>query len=303
MQIDILMATYNGAKYINSQILSILAQSHTDWSLIIHDDGSQDDTIQIIKKFISSDARIVLIEDGIRFGNPGKNFMHLLQYSKADYVMYCDQDDIWFDNKLSRSFEKIYKRNNGIPQLVYSNSYVWIPNEGIKGLATLTFPKNINQFLFLNSGMQGCVAIFNRAMRDVLVSYNGRLAMHDHILHLSGLCLGEVEYMPECLMLYRNHSKNVTGGTITSSYDIRSMWGNYTIPVVDRRHYDAVSDFYEYFKTSIKPDIKPKLELYLNAPKLNPLLRLCTLFMSNFQLFNSRFRLVVKLVVRPYINN
>jgi len=303
MQIDILMATYNGAKYIESQILSILSQSHKDWLMIIHDDGSQDDTIKIIKNYESIDSRIVIVEDGLLFGNPGKNFMHLLQFSKADYVMFCDQDDIWFDNKISYQLEKIKRRNNKIPQVVYSNSYVWFPNEGIKGKATLTFPKCISQFLYLNSGMQGCVAMFNRSLCDALKSYKGSLAMHDHILHLAALSLGEVEYISQCLMLYRNHDQNVTGGTATSSVDIKNILRNSSIPVVDRKHYNAVFDFYEEFKLHIDQKKIQKIELFLNAPKLNPLYRLFTVFKANFQLFDSRFRLMIKILIRPYINN
>ena len=303
VKVDILMATYNGAKYIESQILSLFFFFYKDWRLIVHDDGSKDDTVEIIKKYAAIDSRVAVIEDELRFGDAGKNFLHLLQFSTADYIMFCDQDDIWFDNKIELQLEAIKKRNNRIPQVVYSNSYVWIANEGIKGLATLTFPKNTNQFLFLNSGMQGCVAIFNKAMRDVMVSYNGRLAMHDHILHLSGLCLGEVEYIPACLMLYRNHENNVTGATSTSSTNIRQIVKNSALPVVDKKHYEAVLDFYTIFKSKIKAEDKLNIEAYLKMVDTNVVNRLFTIIKSDFQLFNSRFRLIVKLVLRPYINN
>ena len=303
MKIEILMATYNGELFIGTQIFSLLAQSFQDWRLIIHDDGSKDNTLKIVREFTLTDSRITIIEDGIKCGGAAQNFLHLLQFSTADYIMFCDQDDIWFDNKIELQLEAIKKRNNRIPQVVYSNSYVWIANEGIKGLATLTFPKNTNQFLFLNSGMQGCVAIFNKAMRDVMVSYNGRLAMHDHILHLSGLCLGEVEYIPACLMLYRNHENNVTGATSTSSTNIRQIVKNSALPVVDKKHYEAVLDFYTIFKSKIKAEDKLNIEAYLKMVDTNVVNRLFTIIKSDFQLFNSRFRLIVKLLLRPYINN
>lgn len=303
MNIDILMATYNGGLYVKSQILSIQAQTFQDWQLIIHDDGSTDNTIEIIKKLAIADSRINIIEDAIRFGNAAENFMHLIKSSKADYVMFCDQDDIWFDNKIEEQLSAIKKRNNEIPQVVYSNSYVWISNKGIKGLATLTFPKKTNQFLFLNSGMQGCAAIFNKEMRDILVSYHGRLAMHDHLLHLAGLCLGEVEYMPVSLMLYRNHDKNVTGATATKSTDIKKIVKNNYLPVVDKNHYNSIMDFYTIYDSRIKIIDKLHIESYLKMPNVKIANRLFTIIKSDFQLFNSRLRLIVKLLLRPYINN
>lgn len=303
MKTDILMATYNGSKYIESQILSLLSQTYKNWKLIIHDDGSTDSTLDIITKIAATDRRIMIIEDNVKCGGAAANFMHLLQFSTSDYIMFCDQDDIWFDNKIELQLTAIQARNNEIPQVVYSNSYVWIPNEGIKGLASLTFPRKINQFLFLNSGTQGCVSIFNSAMREVLISYKGRLAMHDHILHLTGLCLGEVEYMPVCLMLYRNHENNVTGATATKSTDIKKILKNNNLPVVDKNHYNSIMDFYTIYNSRIKAIDKLHIELYLEMPNIKNANRLFIIIKSDFQLFNSRLRLIVKLFLRRYTNN
>ena len=302
MKIDILMATYNGSKYIESQIFSILSQTYKNWNLIIHDDGSDDSTVEIVKKISNIDKRIKIIENDVKCGGAGLNFMHILQFSDADYIMYCDQDDIWFDNKIELQLKVIMSKNNEIPQIVYSNSYVWIPSDGIKGLSTLTFPKKINQFLFLNSGMQGCSAIFNKKMLNLLMSYKGKISMHDHILHLSGLCFGEIEYMPNTLMLYRNHDKNVTGATSTSSTDIKQIIQNINFPVVDRNHYDAVACFYEVFKFELKKNDIDSIESHLKMLKYNFFKRLYYVLKSDFQLFNSNLRLMLKIIFRPYIN-
>lgn len=301
MKVDILMATYNGSKYIESQIFSILSQTYRNWNLIIHDDGSNDDTVEIIKNISSIDNRIKLIEDNLKCGGAALNFMHLLQFSTADYIMFCDQDDIWFDNKIESQLNVIKRKNFEIAQVVYSNSYVWIPNEGIKGLSTLTFPKNINQLLFLNSGMQGCSAIFNRKMLNLLMSYRGKLSMHDHILHLFGICLGEIEYMPNSLMLYRNHDKNVTGNTSISSTDINQIIKNNDFPVVDKNHYEAVECFYQAFKIELKKDDKNNIASYLKMPNQNLLKKIFYVMKSDFQLFNSNLRLMLKIIIRPYI--
>lgn len=301
-KVDLLMATYNGELFIKAQIYSLLAQSFMDWQLIVHDDGSTDDTLKIIKEFASKDSRILVIEDEIKCGGAAENFMYMLKFSKANYIMFCDQDDIWFDNKIANQLVAIERRNNQIPQVVYSNSYVWKPNEGIKGLATLTFPRSINQFLFLNSGMQGCVAIFNRSLCNILISFKGKIAMHDHILHLTALLLGEVEYLSICLMLYRNHDNNVTGDTATSSITVKQIVTNRTLPVVDRKHYEAVLAFFEVFNSKIKIGDKNKIEVYLKMPRLNFVKKIICVLNEDFQLFNSRIRIITKILLRPYTN-
>ena len=199
--VDILLATYNGELYIETQILSIISQTFKKWQLLIHDDGSSDTTIFIIKKWAAIDNRIKLIEDEVKTRNAAKNFMHLLKYSTAEYVMFCDQDDIWFDNKVQLMFDTMSQLPQDVPQVLYSNSYVWKPVRGILGKATLTFPNDLECFLFLNSGMQGCVTMFNAAVRDLMLRWEGDLAMHDHLLHLIGLAMGNVTYIHTPLML------------------------------------------------------------------------------------------------------
>lgn len=98
MPVDILMATYNGEKYLRNQLLSLQQQTYEDWTLWVRDDGSTDDTPFILRKFAESDSRIIIVEEdaGQRLG-PGRNFLGLTKYSTADYVIFCDQDDIWFE--------------------------------------------------------------------------------------------------------------------------------------------------------------------------------------------------------------
>ena len=107
-KIYILLATYNGEKYIKAQIHSLLCQTYEDWNLLIHDDGSNDNTVNIIKKLQEKDERIILIEDGIKCGGAGANFLHILKnYSTADYITFCDQDDIWLETKIEELMQKM----------------------------------------------------------------------------------------------------------------------------------------------------------------------------------------------------
>ena len=302
-QIDILMATYNGGMYVKQQILSIIGQSFEDWKLIIHDDGSADNTIGIIKLLAEHDSRIFLIEDNIKCGGAAQNFMHLTKLTQAEYIMFADQDDIWFDNKLQMHIDLIKTKDNTMPQVVYSNAYVWKANEGIKGVSTLTFPKVITQFLFLNSGMQGCVAMFNKKMSHILSDWTGQCAMHDHLLHLAGLMLGEVTYIRTPLMLYRNHNNNVTGETTTSTaINIKSISKNKGIPVVDNGHYNVISLFHEKYNHLLTKENDIAIKRYIKMKKESTLKRIFSVIKFNYRIFNSSARLIFKILMRPYIN-
>jgi len=302
MCVDILLASYNGERYIEAQILSIIYQSFKDWNLIIHDDGSDDDTIAIIKNMIRMDSRIKLIEDGVRCGTAADNFMHLLKYSISPYCMFCDQDDIWFDNKIEVMVAAMRKYSEDIPLVVYSNSYVWNPNSGVTGKATFTYPKSMRQFLFLNSGMQGCVSIFNKRMKEYLSNWEGSCTMHDHLLHLFGLALGKIEYLNIPLMLYRQHDHNVTGCTAVTKNNFRRIFINNTLPVVCREHYDVIDDFYNRYLDKISSSDAKLMSDFLLFPLKSKIKILLKVISDRFQLFDSTLRLILKIIVRPYIN-
>ena len=141
-KIDILMATYNGASYIIPQIQSLQNQTFANWKLYIHDDGSTDETMKIIQSIATTDSRICIIKDGIRFHESGLNFMHLLKFSKAPFCIFCDQDDIWLENKLELMLRFIEAKDNTIPQAVYSNSYIYRKHLILAAMLLFAFPKN-----------------------------------------------------------------------------------------------------------------------------------------------------------------
>ena len=164
-KINILMATYNGEAFLEEQVQSIIAQSFTDWRLLIHDDGSTDNTVNILRRLMQKDNRIQLLEDGISHMGVARNFIHLVTCTSAPYCMFCDQDDVWQPNKVEKMVHAIEQCDPTIPQVLYTNSFLWSPERGIiSDKNTLTYPTTLRQTLFLNTGIQGAAAIFNRAM-------------------------------------------------------------------------------------------------------------------------------------------
>jgi rhamnosyltransferase len=301
--VDILMTTYNGEAFVEEQIRSIISQSYSDWRLLIRDDGSEDNTATIIQSFAQTDYRIQIITHPNTHLGVAQNFMHLVSCSSAPYCMFCDQDDVWLPNKVEKMVSHIHQLDNNIPQVVYSNAYLWSPEQGIiADRNTLTYPTTLQQMLFLNTGIQGAAAIFNRPMCDLLRQPLSTYAMHDHALLLAGICLGQVPYIHQPLMYYRQHNNNLTGNAPGSMWNkFLQLHKNRHITVVSREHYNGVKAFYEHFQQLLHKEDKLILEHYLILPNYNFLKRLSEVSKAQFQLFDSTFLLLAKMCIRRYI--
>lgn len=301
--VDILMATYNGEAFVEAQIRSIISQSYSDWRLLIRDDGSEDNTLHILQSLAKGDQRIHIIPNqGARLG-VAHNFIHLASRSTAPYCMFCDQDDIWFPNKVEKMLSEIHHLDNTIPQVVYSNAQLWNAEQGVLAEKnTLTYPTTLRQMLFLNTGIQGAAAIFNREMCKLLSQPLSTYAMHDHVLLLAGICFGQVHYIHLPLMYYRQHDKNLTGNAPGSmSKKLLQVWKNRHITVVNIAHYNGVKAFYTHYKQLFNKDDKQILEIYLTLPHCHFFKRLAEISKSQFQLFDSTILLLVKMCIRRYI--
>ena len=301
--VDILMATYNGEAFVEEQVRSIINQTYREWRLLVHDDGSTDSTIAILHRLSKEDQRIVLVEDGVQHLGVARNFIHLVDCSTADFAMFCDQDDIWLPSKVEDMLTEISRYNQDVPQVVYSNAYLWNPQQGIiSDKNTLTFPTTLRQTLFLNTGIQGAAAIFNRAMCEVIEQPLSYYAMHDHVLLLAGICFGEVHYLHESLMYYRQHEHNVTGNAPGSiAKKIALMWENREVRLVNREHYEGLKAFYERFEAQMKGDDKQVIEAFLAMPAESFIVRAIRIIQYKFQLFDSTFLLLSKMCLRRYI--
>lgn len=294
-KIDILLATYNGAEYIENQLYSILMQDYKNWTLLIHDDGSQDGTVDIIKRFAKNDSRICLINDGIIHLGPGNNFMHLLHYSTAPFICFADQDDIWFENKISTLLQLIKLKNNSVPQVIYSNRLLWQNGEVYHS----KFPKfyTFKEILFQNGGLQGCCSMFNREMLLFIDKKYDSIAMHDHILTLAAILTKSIDYYDKPLFLYRRHTFNVT--QIYRSLKQRLFNRS---SVVDKSYYDGVRSFYNIFYENFQFRDRKILELYLQYYHSPFIIRFLSVIIHGYSLSNSKFRLWVKLILCPYHN-
>lgn len=274
MAIDILLATFNGEKYIAQQIYSLLAQTHQDWNLYIADDGSTDNTLEIIKSIMSNDDRLNIIDFGKPVKNAAKNFWRLLPYSKADFIIFCDQDDVWLDCKLELLLNVAKTSFDSVrPCLVYCDTYIY--DERLKKITSDTlYPITFNSFedlMFHNGGYQGSSILFNQALKDMALTYHPKsMYIHDEIITLIAHCFGSVFHLDKPLMLYRIHDSNVIAESNVENIFLKRMKqvlfrNSY---VIYKPSYQSKSNFFKFFKsdmTSKQRDLFEKYFIYCNS--------------------------------------
>lgn len=220
-KIDVLLATYNGEKYISEQIDSLLRQSNKEWKVIAHDDGSTDRTPEILREYQANfPEKIILIEDGFKSGGAKNNFHHLLRFTDAPYVMFCDQDDVWLDNKidvtLSRMMEEEYRLPES-PILVHSDLKVVdeclsIISDSMFAYQRLPILVETLDELMVQNNITGCTVMVNRKALEVSMPIPEAAIMHDWWIGCKVLQFGgRVSFVAEPLIKYRQHSSNAIG--------------------------------------------------------------------------------------------
>ncbi len=276
-KVDILMATYNGEKYIKEQIDSIIDQTYQNWKLIIRDDCSNDQTRTIIDEYLKLDNRIRLIEDNKKNLGFVKNFEQLLKHSKADYIMFADQDDFWDKTKIEKLYNVIIKENKEIPLLVHCNSSVCnsrlkiIKKKFIKSLENKT-----NTFLF-SFIVQGASIIINNKMKEVCIPFLDEVYLHDRYLHLLAELFGKRYFLDESLMYYRQHGNNQIG---SKSNIIKKILNKRYFEIRDR---NLLYRLYLKYGDEIEKEKKELLETYflITNTKKNRFIRFYLLHKNN----------------------
>ena len=215
-RILILLSTYNGERYLHQQLVSVLEQNEVDVTILIRDDGSSDRTISEILKLQENNSHIHLHKGG----NCGSacSFMELVyevaqNYSDYDNYAFCDQDDIWFPDKLHAAIEKLKEMDRRKPCL-YLGSYQMVDSNLNKIPTSRITPSLDIVSAFVSNPATGCTMVFNKNLLEAVASKRpDYIVMHDYWMYLVCLAIGgEVCYDQTPYMLYRQHDHNVIGG-------------------------------------------------------------------------------------------
>jgi glycosyltransferase involved in cell wall biosynthesis len=213
-RVAILMCTKDGAAFLDEQLRSIADQSHTNWSLFVSDDGSTDETREILRRFADSHAQKTAVRNGPRQGVCA-NFLSLATDPTidADYFAFSDQDDLWYKDKLARALTWLVTVPADVPAL-YCGRTELVSDDGRSYGFSPLFTRPI---AFRNAIIQslggGNTMVFNKAAKRLLET-TGKLevVLHDWWMYqLVSAVGGAIHYDPQPSLKYRQHSENLIG--------------------------------------------------------------------------------------------
>lgn len=232
-EISVVIATFNGEKFIKEQLDSILRQTVPASEIIVTDDGSSDSTLNLVREYAESNDSIRVIKNDSGAHGVVNNFKFGLSQVAGRYIFLSDQDDVWFDRKIEKTLELLRaKEQGGKAVLIFTDQRVvnarlelisnsFFKFQGISPACAYSLAR-----LLLQNPAAGCTMGFNRELLKVASPFPENIVMHDWWLMLVARLIGEVDYLNEPTSNYRQHSSNEVGAkSVTSRVLSNVAWG------------------------------------------------------------------------------
>ena len=230
--ISIAMTTYNGAQFVQAQLRSILEQTRQPDEIIICDDGSRDDTVNIIRHVMETSGtdRIRLVENEENLGYI-RNFYKAISLTKGDYIFLADQDDIWHREKLEKSLA-IMERTGAAAictrsRLIDRDGQEMDGNAFIVSVLLARLKEELGPVRFfdlvIENVAQGCTYCFTKEVRAKYLALNSRQLIHDHQIMFIASLVGKVYACAEPMIDYRIHGSN-SAGLQENDKNIKVIW-------------------------------------------------------------------------------
>lgn len=253
------MATYNGEKYIEEQLQSIINQTYTDWRLIISDDCSSDRTVEILKCYQEKySEKIIVHENSISSGSAKNNFYNLLDYTTSEYVMFSDQDDVWKPDKISITYNKMLEMEKecggDMPLLVHTDLCVVdknlnVINNSLFAMQEMDYKRDKLNNLLVENIVTGCTVMVNRYLLDMVIKKPKFSLMHDIWLALIATVFGQIGFINKATVFYRQHDNNLVGAKNTESimYIVKKMFSFEKIHNILLAQYKQADEFLDMY--------------------------------------------------------
>ncbi|MDR6846403.1 glycosyltransferase [Flavobacterium granuli] len=297
MRILVVLASYNGEKYIKEQLDSLLSQEEVDVTIIVFDDVSNDGTVNEVNTY-NKDERVRLIINESPTGSAANNFFGAIKFldedfiSQYDFVSFADQDDIWLPNKLRAATEKLTGENSS---LYLSNLILWNEKTNKKSIINKSFPQKRYDYLF-EGGSAGCTYVFtsdfciNLKSTLAIIDYeNWKFFSHDWFVYFFARVNNyQVSIDNNAFILYRIHDNNVHGQLNSNSF----------FAFTERLKLVHLGWYIENIKGFVEllPKVSKERDIYELYSK-NVLTRLFVLFKYNFSLMRSTKKFIQFFVV------
>lgn len=284
-RVQVLLACYNGGPYLSRQLATLRAQVDPCFSVLMQDDGSDDDTPALLRKAAQDGAYLLGAEGGQHLGAIG-NFWSLLRQSDSELIALCDQDDEWSPCRLSRCreiMEQAERRyGEDTPLLVHSDCRL-VDARGVP-LADSFFRRqgwdpaatSLARLLVQNN-VTGCTLMMNAPLRRLALQYGrpAEMYMHDWFLALTAAAFGQIVFIPEPLVSYRQHGGNVMGasasGQVRRGAQALSQWEKARARIT--LTYDHAQAFRDMYGEALPDAARLCIDTYLSTRKLCKLRR------------------------------
>ena len=218
--ISVVMATYNGEKYVIEQLESILKQSVSVDEIIICDDMSKDNTVKLIRKFIQDNNLHSIIKLYVNNNNIGyiSNFYNGIKRTTGQFIFLSDQDDVWEHNKVDRMLTVM----NQYGAEVLCSNFSLIDAVGFAYTKSVRLPSFISDApggisqikffpLLFGNVAQGCTCCFTESVKKIYLNAHYDEIIHDYQIMLIGSIMGKAYFLNEKLIRYRLHGDNNIG--------------------------------------------------------------------------------------------
>lgn len=202
------MATFNGSRFIREQLESVLSQLGPDDELIVSDDASTDDTLDIVRSY--DDSRILILT-GNEFRSPILNFEHALYHASNTIVVLADQDDIWLPGRVALIHERLDAKAEQAALIMMDGEIVDVVGNrlGESVFAANRVGPGILKNIYDNT-YTGCCLAFTRPLLSIVMPFPQRIPMHDMWIGILCEVFGEVDFVPVKTIRYRRHPANTS---------------------------------------------------------------------------------------------
>lgn len=288
--ISVILATYNGEKFISKQLNSILQQDVAVDEIIICDDCSTDGTVQILQSYLN-DNRIKLYINNERLGVFG-NFRKAAKMAVCgNWLIFSDQDDIWVPNKISTLTRRMIGFDDKVtPVLLFSDLKVIDTDDEVVAQSfwkrQKIYPKQISlKSLLYGNIVTGCSIMINYAMAKELLAIESCQYLHDEWLALIAYSFGKVQFVDEQLVLYRQHEQNITYAKDASADGLMSRL-NYDLTHLLRkkkfleRQFNMVNEFLSVYREKLNDKQIKVLTAFLKLENSGYLIKRINRFIS-----------------------
>jgi len=282
--ISILLASYNGEKFIAEQINSLLQQTIHDFRLYIRDDRSTDSTFHIIQGFAEKHPDKIFVAQNDANLGAKYNFMKMMIEHKDAYVMLCDQDDVWLTEKIEVTLAKMKKMESEFgektPLLVHTdlrvvNEKLETVSPSFKAAMNADYSKTKLHHQVIQNTLTGCTVMYNRALADLITQTPSFMVAHDWWLMLIASAFGHISSLDNQTILYRQHTKNEIGArdVRATGYKINKLLHYREIKNALNDTYLQAQCFLDVHKERLTEGQKEFLLAYCDIPNHSKLIR------------------------------